>query len=65
MRRAGQPGEVAALARWLSCDEASYIPGARIAIDGGLSLKQARGACKKTRPRANQAELAARTGGFG
>lgn len=44
MGRAGQPEEVAALVRWLSSQEASYITGARIAIDGGLSLMQALGA---------------------
>ncbi|MBX3592913.1 SDR family oxidoreductase [Sphingomonas sp.] len=44
MRRAGTAEEVAALARWLSSDEASYITGAKIAIDGGLSLMQALGA---------------------
>ncbi|HEX7693457.1 MAG TPA: SDR family oxidoreductase [Sphingomonas sp.] len=42
--RAGAPEEVAALVRWLSSSEASYITGARIAIDGGLSLMQALGA---------------------
>jgi NAD(P)-dependent dehydrogenase (short-subunit alcohol dehydrogenase family) len=44
MGRAGDPAEVAALVRWLSSTEASYITGARIAIDGGLSLMQALGA---------------------
>jgi len=44
MGRAGDPEEVAALVRWLSSTEASYITGARIAIDGGLSLMQALGA---------------------
>ena len=42
--RAGRPEEVAALVRWLCSDEASYVTGARIAIDGGLSLMQALGA---------------------
>ena len=42
--RAGTPEEVAALVRWLSSAEASYITGARIVIDGGLSLMQALGA---------------------
>ncbi|MBN8808037.1 MAG: SDR family oxidoreductase [Sphingomonas sp.] len=44
MGRAGDATEVAALVRWLSSSEASYITGARIAIDGGLSLMQALGA---------------------
>jgi glucose 1-dehydrogenase len=38
MKRAGKPEEVAKLARWLASDEASYITGATIVIDGGLSL---------------------------
>jgi len=42
--RAGRPEEVAMLVRWLCSDEASYVTGARIAIDGGLSLMQALGA---------------------
>lgn len=42
--RAGKPVEVAALVRWLASDQAAYITGARIAIDGGLSLIQALGA---------------------
>ena len=44
MKRAGKPEEVAALVRWLASDEATYITGARIVIDGGLSLMQALGA---------------------
>jgi len=44
MKRAGRADEVAKLARWLASDEASYITGARIVIDGGLSLLQALGA---------------------
>ncbi|WP_267381312.1 MULTISPECIES: SDR family oxidoreductase [unclassified Sphingomonas] len=44
MKRAGTPAEVAALAVWLSSDQATYITGARIVIDGGLSLMQALGA---------------------
>jgi len=37
LRRAGQPGEVAALAVFLASDEASYVNGQAIAVDGGLS----------------------------
>jgi glucose 1-dehydrogenase len=36
--RAGRPQEVAAMARWLASDEASYVTGASFTIDGGLSL---------------------------
>ncbi|MDR6128390.1 glucose 1-dehydrogenase [Sphingomonas sp. SORGH_AS802] len=42
--RAGQPPEVADLAVFLASDQARYITGARIVIDGGLSLMQALGA---------------------
>lgn len=42
--RAGEASEVADLALFLASDRARYITGARIAIDGGLSLMQALGA---------------------
>jgi len=42
--RAGEPSEVADLAVFLASDRARYITGARIVIDGGLSLMQALGA---------------------
>ncbi|KQM96707.1 SDR family oxidoreductase [Sphingomonas sp. Leaf25] len=42
--RAGAPEEVADLAVFLASDKARYITGARIVIDGGLSLMQAIGA---------------------
>lgn len=38
MQRAGKPEEVAAMARWLASDEASYVTGAAFTVDGGLSL---------------------------
>lgn len=38
MQRAGRPEEVAAMARWLASDEASYVTGASFTVDGGLSL---------------------------
>lgn len=44
MARAGDPAEVADLAVFLASDKARYITGARIVIDGGLSLLQAIGA---------------------
>ncbi len=44
MQRAGRPEEVARLARWLASEEAAYVTGASIVIDGGLSLLQAVGA---------------------
>ncbi|NJC34637.1 glucose 1-dehydrogenase [Sphingomonas jejuensis] len=42
--RAGGAGEVADLALFLASDRARYITGARVVIDGGLSLMQALGA---------------------
>ena len=42
--RAGKASEVADLAVFLASDKARYITGARIVIDGGLSLLQAVGA---------------------
>ena len=44
LNRAGRPEEVANLARWLASDEAAYITGASIVIDGGLSLMAGLGA---------------------
>ena len=44
MDRAGRPEEVADLAVFLASDKASYITGARVVIDGGLSLLQGLGA---------------------
>jgi glucose 1-dehydrogenase len=44
MQRAGKPEEVAWLARWLASDEAAYVTGATIVIDGGLSLLLGQGA---------------------
>jgi glucose 1-dehydrogenase len=44
MRRAGNASEVADLAVFLASDKARYITGARMVVDGGLSLLQAVGA---------------------
>jgi NAD(P)-dependent dehydrogenase (short-subunit alcohol dehydrogenase family) len=37
LRRLGEPEEVAALAQFLASDEAAYITGQNIAIDGGIT----------------------------
>jgi 3-oxoacyl-[acyl-carrier protein] reductase len=36
-RRAGRPGEVAACVRFLASEDAAYVTGALLAVDGGLS----------------------------
>jgi glucose 1-dehydrogenase len=38
MRRAGEPGEMAAAAAFLCSDEAAYITGQTLFVDGGLTL---------------------------
>lgn len=39
MRRIGQPGEVANAVVWLMSDQASYVTGAVLSVDGGLSAE--------------------------
>lgn len=39
MKRFGTPEEVANGALWLLSDEASYVVGHTLIIDGGISLK--------------------------
>jgi 3-oxoacyl-[acyl-carrier protein] reductase len=36
-RRAGRPQEVAACARFLASEEAGYVTGSTLYVDGGLS----------------------------
>ena len=44
MQRAGQPEEVAKLVLWLASEDAAYITGTTVTIDGGLSLMLGDGA---------------------
>jgi NAD(P)-dependent dehydrogenase (short-subunit alcohol dehydrogenase family) len=35
MKRSGKPSEIASAALWLLSEEASFVTGASIAVDGG------------------------------
>ena len=37
MRRIGQPEEIAQVALFLACDESSYMTGAHVPVDGGVT----------------------------
>ena len=37
MRRAGQPEEIASVALFLASDESSYMTGAHVSVDGGVT----------------------------
>ena len=38
MKRIGKPEEVAACVTWLASDEASYVTGITLFVDGGMTL---------------------------
>lgn len=38
LKRFGQPSEVAGVIRWLASDEAAYVTGAVIPVDGGVGM---------------------------
>ena len=37
MRRIGEPEEIARVALFLACDESSYMTGAHVPVDGGVT----------------------------
>jgi NAD(P)-dependent dehydrogenase (short-subunit alcohol dehydrogenase family) len=48
LERIGQPEEVAAAVAWLLSDEASFVTGQSLAVDGGLTSR-----CYRYAPDAN------------
>ena len=38
MGRIGDPGEIARAVAWLASDAASYVTGATLVVDGGITL---------------------------
>jgi NAD(P)-dependent dehydrogenase (short-subunit alcohol dehydrogenase family) len=38
LRRLGQPDEIARVAQFLASDDASYMTGSDVLVDGGMSL---------------------------
>ncbi len=50
MRRLGQPSEIANAAVWLASDEASFVTGEALVVDGGLRAQSPLGRLSDPRP---------------